>query len=98
VRCRPRREVPIPSRYPLGAQIKPDVGQPHASLAASRLKNRVPGRIQAVVATPWRRRLRWAFESGDRIGLGELHCRHLVARRWRDVMNGGGSGRRLRPG
>ena len=29
----------------------------------------VLGRIQTVVATPWRRRLRWALENGGRIGL-----------------------------
>jgi transposase-like protein len=47
---------------------------------------------QAVVATPWRRRLRWALESGGRIGLGERRCRHRVGRLWRDAMNGVGSG------
>ena len=40
----------------------------------------------------WKRRLRWAFESDDRIGLDARRCHRRADRLWRDAMNAGGSG------
>ena len=55
-------------------------------------------RIQTVVATPGSWRLRWAFEIGGRIGLGEHHYRHRVGLLRRGAMNRADSGWRSRQG
>lgn len=50
------------------------------------------GRIQAVVATPERRRLRWALESDDHTVLDGRRCRHRDVRQWRGDLNSSDSG------
>jgi len=62
----------------------------------SPLGPRFARRIQTVVATPERRRLRWALESEDHSGLDERHCRRQDGRQLRGELNSSDFGWGLR--
>ncbi|PBB98880.1 hypothetical protein CK224_04365 [Mesorhizobium sp. WSM3862] len=61
--------------------------QAAAAWLHSPLGPRIARRIQAVVATPERRRLRWGLESDDHTVLDGRRCRHRDVRQWRGDLN-----------
>jgi hypothetical protein len=88
---------------PAGGAVHRCPGHGPAALPAARgadppQRPRRAGRIQAVVATPRRRRLRWLLESGARSGPDETACGHQGGPRRRGVRITDGSGRRSRRG